>query len=79
MPAKYEVFEDKAGEWRWHLLAANGEPVAASESYATPEDAERGSVDAHVAALGAARPRIVRKTKVARKAKIKAVVKKRDA
>jgi large subunit ribosomal protein L21 len=27
----FEIFEDKAGEWRWRLLARNGEPLARSE------------------------------------------------
>jgi uncharacterized protein YegP (UPF0339 family) len=31
--ARYEVFEDEAGEWRWRLQAANGEIVAQSEGY----------------------------------------------
>ncbi len=30
---KFVIFEDKAGEFRWRLVAGNGEPVAASESY----------------------------------------------
>ena len=27
----FEIFEDGAGEWRWRLVASNGEPVAVSE------------------------------------------------
>ena len=27
----FEIFEDKSGEWRWRLVASNGEPVAVSE------------------------------------------------
>lgn len=30
---KYEVFKDKAGEFRFHLKAENGEIIAASEGY----------------------------------------------
>ena len=37
-----EIFQDKAGEWRWHIKADNGEVVAASEAYTTKADAERG-------------------------------------
>ena len=32
---KFEVFQDKAGKFRFRLLAANGEKIAASESYGT--------------------------------------------
>ncbi len=44
--ANYEVFEDKAGEWRWRLVANNGEVVAQSEGYTTKESALRGAEDA---------------------------------
>ena len=27
----FDIFEDKAGDWRWRLLARNGEPIARSE------------------------------------------------
>jgi uncharacterized protein YegP (UPF0339 family) len=27
----FEIFEDNQGEWRWRLVASNGEPVAVSE------------------------------------------------
>ena len=27
----FEIFEDASGEWRWRLVASNGEPVAMSE------------------------------------------------
>lgn len=37
----YEVFEAADG-WRWRLRAANGEIVAASESYTSKRDAKRG-------------------------------------
>lgn len=30
---KFEVYADKAGEFRFRLKAANGEPIGASESY----------------------------------------------
>jgi uncharacterized protein YegP (UPF0339 family) len=40
--ARYEVFEDEAGEFRWRLRAANGEIIAQSEGYTRKEDAERG-------------------------------------
>ena len=30
---KFEVYKDKAGEFRFRLTARNGEPIAASEGY----------------------------------------------
>ncbi len=39
--ARYEVFEDHAGEWRWRLRSANGEILAQSEGYTRKEDAAR--------------------------------------
>jgi len=40
--AKFEVWKTPAGEWRWHLKAANGEIVAASEGYKTRAGAMTG-------------------------------------
>lgn len=40
--ARYEVFEDEGGQWRWRLRAANSEIVAVSEAYTRKQDAERG-------------------------------------
>ena len=34
---KYQVFKDKAGEFRFHLKASNGETIATSEGYETKE------------------------------------------
>lgn len=48
---RWEVFEDKAGEWRFRLIGANGEPMLASESYGSERDAERGAQAAYEAAL----------------------------
>jgi uncharacterized protein YegP (UPF0339 family) len=40
--ARFEVYEDAAGEFRWRLVAGNGEIVADSaEGYTRWEDAER--------------------------------------
>jgi uncharacterized protein YegP (UPF0339 family) len=41
--AHFEVFKDDADEWRFRLVAANGEPVAQSEGYTTEADARRGA------------------------------------
>lgn len=29
--SKFEIYQDKRGEWRWRLKAGNGETVAVSE------------------------------------------------
>jgi len=35
MPAKFDVYKDKKGEFRFRLKAANGEIIATGESYPT--------------------------------------------
>jgi uncharacterized protein len=42
MAAKFEISRDKAGKFRFHLKAANGEIVAASQGYETKASAENG-------------------------------------
>ncbi|MBV8788104.1 MAG: DUF1508 domain-containing protein [Mycobacterium sp.] len=42
MAAKFEVSKDKAGKFRFHLKAANGEIIAASQAYETKASAEKG-------------------------------------
>ena len=42
MASKFEVFKDKAGEFRFHLKAANGEIIASSEGYKTRSSALNG-------------------------------------
>lgn len=52
--AQVEYFPDAAGEWRWRVVAANGEIVGvSSEGYTNTRqgDAERGFRD-HVSAVG---------------------------
>ena len=39
---KFEINKDKAGKYRWHLKAANGEIIAASQGYDTKASAEKG-------------------------------------
>lgn len=48
--SEYQVFEDKAGEWRWRLVANNGEIVAQSEAYTNELAAYRGVKDAKAVA-----------------------------
>ena len=42
MAAKFEISKDKAGKFRFHLKAANGEIIAASQGYDTKASAENG-------------------------------------
>lgn len=39
---KYELYEDKAGEYRWRLKARNGESIGKSEGYKSKDSAENG-------------------------------------
>ena len=41
--AVFELYEDNAGEWRWRLVASNGNIIADSgEGYSTKQGAQRG-------------------------------------
>ena len=42
MAAKFEVYQDRGGEVRFRLKAANGEVVASGESYPTKAGAHAG-------------------------------------
>ncbi len=45
MPSEptFEVYEDSAGEWRWRLVAVNGNIIADSgEGYSSKQGATRG-------------------------------------
>ena len=39
---KYELYEDKGGEYRWRLKARNGEPIGKSEGYKAKASAVNG-------------------------------------
>jgi uncharacterized protein YegP (UPF0339 family) len=44
---EFKTFRDFAGKWRWHLIGANSEIVAASgESFSSKAHAERAVRDA---------------------------------
>lgn len=43
MAGKFEVYQDKAGKYRWRLKAGNGEIVASGESYETKAAAVKGT------------------------------------
>ena len=40
---KFQIFKDRAGGFRWRLIAGNGQIVAASESYTTKHNARRST------------------------------------
>jgi uncharacterized protein YegP (UPF0339 family) len=42
MAAKFEIFTDKGGQFRFNLKAANGEVIASSEGYASKASAKKG-------------------------------------
>ena len=42
MAGKYEIYEDKAGEYRFRLKAGNGEIILASEGYKQKASCENG-------------------------------------
>lgn len=39
---KFELYTDKAGEYRWRLKARNGEPIGKSEGYKAKDSALNG-------------------------------------
>ena len=42
MPAKFEIYKDKKGEFRFRLKATNGEILATGESYPTIAGCKKG-------------------------------------
>lgn len=42
MAGKFELYKDKAGEYRFRLKAANAQVIAVSEGYSTKSGAENG-------------------------------------
>lgn len=53
MTGKFEISKDKAGKYRFHLKAANGEIIAASQGYETRASAEKGIESVKANAAGA--------------------------
>ncbi|EKD57741.1 MAG: hypothetical protein ACD_57C00162G0003 [uncultured bacterium] len=41
--ARFNIFIDRAGQYRWRLVASNGEIVANSEAYTTKYSAKRSA------------------------------------
>lgn len=54
MAGKFEIYEDKAGKFRFRLKAGNGEVVATGEAYESKANAKRGAEAVQRAADGAA-------------------------
>lgn len=42
MAGKFELYEDKAGKFRFRLKAGNGEIIAVGEAYETKASAQKG-------------------------------------
>jgi uncharacterized protein YegP (UPF0339 family) len=53
MAGKFEVYEDKAGKFRFRLKAGNGEVVAVGEAYESKSAAIKGTEAVQRAADGA--------------------------
>ncbi len=53
MAGKFEISKDKSGKFRFHLKAANGEIIAASQGYETKESAHKGIESVKTNAPGA--------------------------
>ena len=53
MSAKFEIFKDPRGQFRFRLKAGNGEVVATGESYTTKAGVKRGIDAVQRAAEGA--------------------------
>lgn len=67
---QYDIYKDRANEWRWRAVAANGRKVADSaEGYASKENAQR-ALAAFRAANAGATVRLLQ-SRVARKAAAK--------
>ncbi len=54
MSGKFEISKDKSGKFRFHLKAANGEIIAASQGYETKANAEKGIESVRAKAASAA-------------------------
>lgn len=61
--AKFEVYPDASGSYRWRLVAANGTKIASSgESFASRENAKRAAETVKREAGGASGPQQQRKS-----------------
>ena len=53
MAGKFEIYEDKAGKFRFRLKASNGQVVAVGEAYESKSAAIKGCASVQRAADGA--------------------------
>lgn len=42
MAGKFELYEDRAGKWRFRLKASNGQVIATGQGYESKRSAENG-------------------------------------
>lgn len=42
MAGKFELYQDKGGDWRFRLKAGNGEVIATGQGYASKAGAQNG-------------------------------------
>jgi uncharacterized protein YegP (UPF0339 family) len=42
MAGKFELYKDARGEFRWRLIAPNGQIIASGEGYKSKESAKNG-------------------------------------
>jgi len=42
MAAKFELYKDAKGEFRWRLIATNGQTIAVGEGYKSKDGAKNG-------------------------------------
>jgi uncharacterized protein YegP (UPF0339 family) len=55
--AKFDIYKDRAGHYRWRLIASNGEKVATSgEAFASQSNAARAARGVKRIAPGATSP-----------------------
>ena len=48
MIGKYKLWKDAQGEWRFNLIAGNGQVIAVSEGYTTKSSAKKGIISVRV-------------------------------
>jgi uncharacterized protein YegP (UPF0339 family) len=60
MAGKFEIYQDKSGQYRFRLKAGNGQVIATGEAYATKAGAMSGCEAVMQAAPGATIQEVVR-------------------
>ena len=53
MAGKFEIYQDRAGKYRFRLKASNGQIVASGEAYESRSNAKKGAESVQNAAAGA--------------------------